>query len=125
MANELTVTASLSGFKASVMSSAVGRALSSYTRNMGGTAWIENLISVAITETLVPVGQVTQLGLGYFLNLDPTNAVKLYAGTGLDASALVCLNPGDVAIVPMNPAVTLYAIALIAPCLLEYLIFSR
>lgn len=122
MANEITLTASLSAYKASVMSSAIGRSITGATFTMTGSPYILSEVSVAITATLIPLGAVTAPHWAYFKNLDATNFLKIRNGaTGADLAKLL---PGEVAFVPLNDAAVPYAIADTGACLLEYLILS-
>jgi hypothetical protein len=120
--NEITVTASLSAYKASVMSSAIGRSVTGLTFTMTGSFYIEGVVSVGITATLIPLGGVTAPHWGYFINKDSTNYLTIRNGaTGADVGQLF---PGEPAYIPLLSTGVYYAVANTAPCLLEYMVLS-
>ncbi len=122
MANELDIQVALGGYKASVMSSKIGRGGSALQATMSGNYFAEGTILGAITATLIPLGQVVAPHWAYFRNHDATNFVKLRNGsTGAD---LVKLLAGKECEFPLLDSAVPYAIADTASCLLEYLIFS-
>lgn len=120
--NEITVTASLSAFKAAVMSSAIGRSITGATFTMTGSFYTEGSISVGITATLIPLGQVTTPHWAYFKNMDSANYLTIR--NGASGADLLKLLPGEAAFVPLLDTSVPYAIANTAPCILEYLILS-
>ena len=122
MANEITLTSSLSAFKAAIMSAAVGRSVSGAQFTMTGNFYVEGTISVATSATVIPLGQVTAPHWAYFHNLDATNYLTIRNGSG--GTDLLKLLAGEYAFVPLLDTSAPYAIADTAACLLEYLILS-
>ena len=122
MSQEITLTASLSAFKTSVMSAPVSRFITGALFDMTGNFWIEGVISVAITATAIPLGQITQPGYCYFKNLDGTNFIRIMNGSG--GAKVPKLRTVQIAIFPWDDTATPYAIADTAACLMEYVIFS-
>lgn len=120
--NEITVTASLSAYKASVMSSAIGRSTVGATFTMTGNPYVEATISVATSATVIPLGQVTQPHWAYFKNLDAANYLTIRNGSG--GADLVKLLAGEAAFVPLLDTSAPYAVANTGACLMEYLILS-
>ncbi len=121
MAQEITITASISGYRAASMSAALARSITAGLFDSGGPA-VFNTLTVLITATLIPMGSVTAPHYAWFKNLDATNFIKLR--NGASGADLPKLKAGDIAIFPILDTATLYAIADTASCLLEYLIFS-
>lgn len=122
MASEITVSASLSVYKPSVMSSAAARSVASKVASMSGNFTIESNISVAITATLIPLGQVTAPHWAWFYNSDSVNFVRIR--NGVSGADLIKLLAGEFALVPLYDAAVPYAIADTSPVILEYLIAS-
>lgn len=122
MANEFTITASLSCLKSSIMNTAVGRSITSLLRNMTGTTYTEGSMSVGTSATVIPLGNVTQPHWAWFANLDPTNYLTIF--NGASGAVLLRLLPGDVALVPLDPTATPYAQANTNPTQMEYMIFA-
>lgn len=122
MANEICLDAKLSVYKSSVMSSAVGRGGTPRSYTMTGTFWIEGMLSVATSATLIPMGQVVAPHWTWFKNLDSTNFIKIRNGSsGADVIKLKALEEAPV---PLLDSGTFYAIADTAACLLEYMVFT-
>ena len=122
MANEITVSGSISAFKTGSMSTSVGRALIARQFTMTGTTFIEGLMSVLTSVSAVPLGGVTAPHWSWFYNTDATNYINLRNGS---AGALVVkLKPGEFALFPWEDSAVPYAIANVATCLMEYLIFQ-
>ncbi len=123
MANEITLTASLSAYKSTVMAQAIGRAVTGLTYTMTGTLYIgPSLMSVATSATAIPLGSVTAPHWAFFLNHDATNFLKIR--NGASGADLLKLLAGECAFCPLLDSATPYAIADTSACLLEYLIFS-
>ena len=121
MANELALSLSLSFNKPGVTVAPVGRAVSGLLLSVSGTAYIEGTMLAPITTpTTIPLGKITSCGYAWFQNMDPTNAVQLVNGGG----TLVQIPPGMVACFPLLPAAAPTIVALIAPCLVEFLIIT-
>lgn len=126
MANEITLSFGISCFKTGAMSSAVSRAIQSLQRNWTGTTYIQDSMSVTTSELAIPLGNVTIPHFGFFLNLDSTNFIQIYDATGQSAHTFIELLAGDFAFVPMQTTLTApFAKANVAPCAMEYLIFSQ
>lgn len=122
MANEISLTASLTGFKASVMAEAVARSVVGFVANMGGTVYVQNVLLVGTSATLIPLASVTSPHWAFFQNHDATNFLTIRNGSaGADVIKLLA---GEPAFVPLLDTGTFYAVANGAACLLEYLIFS-
>lgn len=78
-------------------------------------------ISVGTTERAIPLGDATAPGWAVFVNRDPTNTILLRVGTG--GAKFAQMLPGEPAVLRLGPdAQVPYAIALGAPCILEYMI---
>lgn len=124
MASEITLTASLSIFKATSMSAARGISVTDALFNMAGTPVEGGTISVATSETTIPMGQVTLPHWSAWHNLDSTNFVIIKnAASGI---GFIKLLAGEYAFFPMNTAYTApVAVADTAACLLEYLICQQ
>lgn len=123
MANEVTVTASLSCNKPSVMSSAVGRAITNAQFTMTGNFYVApESMSVGTSATVIPLGQITAPHWAYFKNLDPTNYLTIRNGSG--GADLCQLYPGEFAIIPLLTTCVPYAVANNAPVLMEFMILS-
>jgi hypothetical protein len=130
LANEISVAWSISLSKVgttvptgSSLSAPVGLNFPETQFTLTGTTGIENILSVAITETLIPLGGLTSPHWAYFWNLDATNYVQLRPGTGLAAFAR--LYPGEGFLIPLDQSMTPYAIANTAPISLRYAIWPR
>ena len=122
MANELTVTGSLTGYKASVMSSAVARSVTGATFGMSGNYWVEGVQLIGTAPTAIGLGGVTAPHWAYFHNLDAGNYVTIRNGSG--GADLLKLLAGEYAFCPLLDTGTPYAVANTAAVLLEYMIFS-
>jgi hypothetical protein len=122
MAQEITVSCSLSFFKSSVMEAAVSRALASLLVDVAGNYYQGGTMLVATSATAIPLGSVTAPHYAVFLNQDATNFIKLRAGSS--GADLVKLKAGEAGLIPLLDTAVPYAIADTAACLMEYLIIS-
>ncbi len=122
MPNEINITAGLSAYKASVMSSAIGRSISGAQFTMTGSRWSEGTISVPTSATAIPLAGVTAPHWAWFKNLDPTNYVQLM--NGASGAVFGRLYPGEACPFPLDNGSTPYAIANTGAVLLEYLILQ-
>lgn len=122
MANEISVTAALSIFKPAIMSSGIGRSVTGLPVTMAGNYFVEGTLLIDPAGTAFDLGQVTQPHWAWFKNLDATNYVQLQNGpTG---AVFARLMPGEIALVPLDPACVPYGVANTAAVLVEYLIAS-
>ncbi len=122
MANEIKMTASLSCYKSSIMTSAIGRSRPELLANMSGNVFSEGTMLVGTGATLIPMGQVTAPHWCWFHNLDQDNVITIR--NGLLGADLIGLLAGEESPVPILLTAVLYAVAQVAPCYLEYLILS-
>lgn len=123
MANEITLTASLSGYKAAIMGSAVAKSVTNFLATMTGNIIAEGSVSIATSDTAIPMGQVTQPNWCAFHNCDSTNFIKLKTASG--GAYFARLYAGAWAFFPLEITLTApYALADTAACVLEYLIFT-
>ncbi len=124
MSSEITITGSLSCYKPSIMTSTIGRSVTGLAFNMAGLFLVQGSISVAISATAIPLGQVTAPHWAWFRNMDATNFVTIRNGSG--GADLIKLLPGECTPggVPLLDTSVPYAVANTAPVQLEYLIFS-
>lgn len=121
MANEINLTASLSVYKNTVMSAAIGRALTrAFT--MTGNYMIEGVVTVATSATAIPLGSVTTPHWSYFFNTDANNFLTIR--NGASGADLLKLKAGECAFCPLLDSATPYAVADTAAIVLEYLIIS-
>ncbi len=120
MANEITLSLSLTFFKPSIMAAAVAKFVSGALFSISGTTYIEGSVSVPTADLALPLGQVTQPHWAVFHNLDSVNKVSLKASAG--GTYFPQLLAGEWAVVPLIPSAVPYAISDTAPCQLEYLI---
>ncbi len=74
MANEVTITGSLSVNKPAVTNGAVGRSFTALLSNMLGQSYVEGAITVPVTALAVPLAQVTQPSKAVFFNNPTANA---------------------------------------------------
>lgn len=119
MANEISVTCTLSFTKGST-SDAMELPLKQIT--MTGDDFVHKTQLIGITEEAINLG--TDIGTnGWFMaiNRDPTNFIKIRAGTGVTDTAK--LLPGEPCLFRLA-ATAPYAIADTASCQLEYLLIE-
>ena len=122
MANEISLTASLSCFKSTVMASAIGRAITGGLFTMTGSTYIESIVSLATSATVIPLGSVTAPHWSVFHNLDSTNFLTIRNGVaGADVLKLLA---GEWAFCPLLDTSTPYGVANTAAVSLEYVIFA-
>lgn len=125
MANEVTVTATLSVTKSSITSA---RTASAATFDLAGEKYIDavQLIDAATTEEALKMGDlvlsVAAPGYCWMKNLDGTNTISIRAATG--ESELISLAPGQVAIFPMGASAPFIISSLGTPKL-QYLIYEN
>lgn len=122
MANEFTISLSLSGYKSSVMSSAKSRAIQAMVDSMSGTPVAEGILLVATSATVIPMGSVTAPHWAFFYNTDSTNFVKVR--NGASGADVLKIRAQKANVCSLLDSGTFYAIADTAACYLEFLIFS-
>lgn len=82
---------------------------------------IHQAISVAITDTVITLGGVTSPGYSMFVNRDPTNIINLKVASG--STIFATMNPGEFALLRLGSGAQVpNAIALVAPCVMDYLL---
>jgi hypothetical protein len=123
MSNEISLTASLTVNKPSVMSSALSRAVTGVLFNMSGNFLVEGSISLATSDTLIPLGQVTSPHWAFFHNMDTVNFLKLKTASA--GAYFARLLAGEYAFFPLlDTNAAIMGIADTAAIQLEYLILS-
>lgn len=129
MANELTVSGSMSFAKVGVTYpsgstnyNSIGDAFSNLQFTVTGTNYVADVVSAATSATVVPLGSVTQPHWSIWLNLDATNYVQLQ--NGASGAVVGRLYPGEPALLPLDIACVPYLVAHTAACLVKYLIVS-
>ena len=120
MANELTLSASVSYEKGNVEE--ISRAISSLLATVSGSGFIHNVQAIGTSEEALNLAAVTIAGGWAFLkNLDDTNYLEVRSGTGA-SNDIIRLNAGEFALLRWGSDITApYAIANTAECLLEYI----
>lgn len=103
MANELTITASVSFSKGEVLQMGFSRANKQF--NVTGTKYIHNLQSIgfAAAEALA-IGEVATPGWCFFFNTDATNYVQIL--TAVAGTAFCKLKAKEFAMLRLPPGVT-------------------
>lgn len=121
MANELTITASMSFTKGNV--AATARSVSALGVTVSGSRLMHHVQAVGTSEEAMVLGEVTSLGYCWMKNLDDTNFVTLKTGTG--GTVVIKLKAGEVALFRFGSGITApYLIADTASCNLEYLLIE-
>jgi hypothetical protein len=123
MANEITINASLSFSKAGVTINPVGATFTNLQFNVAGLNYVENVLSVGTSATVIPLGSVTAPHFAVFQNMDPTNYLTIF--NGASGAVLARLRAGEPALIPLDPAAVPYATANTAACVLSYLIIAQ
>lgn len=122
MANELTISGSLCVTDATSPTRALQSGDVSATITKDGQ--ILQKIPVAIVATPIPVNNLTSPGWAIFINRDPTNYIDIYSDNGVNKKAIARLFPNT----PCGPIFlgtdckAPYALANVAPCIMEFLI---
>lgn len=123
MANEVTLTASLSVSKIPPMVSAEGMNIANALYNLSSGIYSKGTLLVSHTAaTVIPLGQVTTPGFAVLYNSDGTNYITIQDGSG--GTEFLRLKAGQFDVVNFGPAVVPYAKANTADCNLQYLIFN-
>jgi hypothetical protein len=122
VADEITVAVSLSAYKSSIMSEALGRSVDGETFTMTGNYVSHGVALIATSVTAIPLGQVTAPHWAFFRNHDASNFLKIRNGSS--GADLLKLLAGEFFCGPLYDSAVPYAIADTASCLLEYLILT-
>lgn len=128
MANEITLTASLSMYKPAIMSAAVARNIANIQYSMSGSRYTEGTVLASSTvANAIPLGPVTSLGWAVFFNADTVNAIQVYnhnSDSGVASFPVLQIPPQGFNILSLYSGLVPYVLALSAPSVLEYLICS-
>jgi hypothetical protein len=125
VANEITLTASLSCYKPSIMSAAVGRNISNILYSMSGSRYTEGTVLASHTAAnAIPLGPVTSLGWAVFFNTDPNNAIQVYNNNSDLTHPFLQIPPQGFNVLTLYSGLVPYVLALSADSILEYLILS-
>ncbi|KKM85346.1 hypothetical protein LCGC14_1289990 [marine sediment metagenome] len=121
MADEITVTTSLSFTKDSITESMSDTAT---TFDMATAKYVKAVQEIGLTEEAIVMGDVTTPGWAYFKNLDATNFLTIREATAKDD--LVKLKAGEHVVLRLDStdATAPFAIADTGACKLEYLILE-
>ena len=119
MANEITVTASLSFTKGGITQTFAG--LAAATFDFTGTEWIFIQANVAASEVALDYGSISTAGWFLFKNLDATNYVALRPGTGVADFAKV--EAGEICLCRLA-GTTVFTEANTAACDVQYLLLE-
>lgn len=122
MANEISLTASLSVFKAAVMANSAGLSATSAQFTQSGSGISEGVLLVGTSATAIPLASLTSLGWAAFYNADTVNYCTIRNGSG--GADLVQLAPGGYAFFQLVATAVPYAVANTAAVYLQYFIAS-
>lgn len=123
MANELSITASLSFADSEGTDETLD--VSEYELTISTKKYIKAKISVGTSEEALPLGEVSSLGYCFFKNLDETNYVEIRSGTGA-SNDVIKVGPLGIALFRFGSDVTApYVIANTAACQCEYILVSN
>lgn len=124
MANEISLSGSLSVFKPSVMTQTIGMSFNGLVFTMSGLYYVgPSTFQVSHTAaTAVPLGRVALPHQSAWYNTDATNYVTLF--NGASGAVFARLLAGECAFIPLDPTCVPYALANAADVVLEYCIFS-
>jgi hypothetical protein len=124
MSREFTINASISFLSSELTDPIVAQIVNLIADISSGGKSTCDIISVAIAETAIPLGQVTSPGWFFAKNLDSTNFLHIRVGTA--GSAFCKLKPGEVCLLRLGANVTApYAIADTAACRLQYYLWDN
>lgn len=127
MANELTLTASLSGFKAGAMLQAAARSISNINYSMSGSDYTQgSFVASHTAANALPLGAVSgTLGWGVLFNTDSNNAVQMYNNNSDLTHPILQIPPQGFNIVTFYTACVPYFLALTANVIVEFLLFDQ
>lgn len=120
---DITFTGSLLVSKVPPLSSPDGMNIANAIFALSSGIYIKDLVLVPITTAIaVPLGQVTTPGFAVFYNADPTNYIQLLltSTTGVFKRIL----PGRMVFDTLDPGMTPFMLANVAPCLMQYMILN-
>lgn len=124
MANELTKRISLGGTNGSAVYPTLDTGDIQFDQANAGEFSNTQVVGTS-EENLVMPADFTTLGYAYFKNLDGTNYVKVGINDGGAIKTLMRLRAGKDALVPLEPGITLRAIADTASVKLFYRILEN
>ena len=104
MANEISVSASLSVSKGGASISATGTV--SFT--MSGDQMLSNVQIIGTAAEAITVGDVATIGYVFLKNMDATNFVEVALDSGVSTQKIAKILAGGIALFPASTA-TLYA----------------
>ena len=120
MANEITISGSLSGTKPGAVENF---SVSGLTVTMTGTDYVKLTQTVGTSEEALVMLDAGTPGFCVIKNLDATNYVEVRQGTGV--ADLIRINAGEFALFRFAADATApYVIANTAACIVEYLLFE-
>jgi hypothetical protein len=122
VSQEINVTAVITVYRPSVMTSPISRGRQGSLYNMTGNPFIIGNVSVGTSATAIPLGSVTAPHWAWFYNTDPNNFLTIRNGSG--GADLLKLLAGEEAVCPILDSSVPYAVANTLACILEYAIFS-
>jgi len=122
MANEIQITASLTVYAPTAMSSALSRAFNGLQFNQNTYETTYGVLTVTTAGVAIPLGGIAAPHWFVGVNQDPTNYLQLKNGSG--GAVVVRLYPGEVAFFPWDNGATPYAVSSTASTTLEYLLLS-
>lgn len=121
MANELTLTASLT-YEDSEDAS-VSLALTDLIASVASKKYIKHKQNIGTSEEAIVLGEVTSPGWALFINRDETNFIELRVATG--GAKFAKLKPGEPAFLRLGSGAQVpYALADTAACQLEILLIQ-
>lgn len=122
MADEITLSYSLSALKSTIMAQALARSVESETIDWAGTTYQYGIQSVLVTATAFDLGSVATCGWAVFHNLDSSNYVKLR--NGASGADFIRLLAGQSCVVRLENTCVPYGIADTATVSVEYMLLS-
>jgi hypothetical protein len=121
MANEVTVSASLSVTESSITKTMAESAVNFDLVNVTPTKFVEGLQEIGTSEEAIDMGDITAPGWCFMKNIDATNFIEIYSATA--ETAMFKLLPGEFFVGKLS-ATAPFAKADVAICHLQYLIYE-